>query len=587
MILFLLILFFTQISPVLAAGEFSINQNISYQIDQQGNALVGQEIELVNNYSEIYPKEYQVTLSSKDITNITGSDNVGDIVKNINKQNDTSVIDIKFNQANVGKNKTTKFKLNYSLPKLATQKGNTWEIPLPDHQDLQAGDNININLIVPSNFGSLSFNSVRPKNIISLNDQTQISFDSDNVKNKKILLIFGNYQVFDFDFKYFVENPTNHSAISEIAIPPQTDNQKIIYQEINPLPQNIRIDTDGNWLAQYQLSANQSLEINVSGQAKIIHSNITQSNIDINQYLKSTEFWPTSDSSIIQIANTLKSPKDIYNYVVNTLNYNYDNINSAQRKGAINALLSPNESLCTEFTDLFITLARSRGIPAREVEGFAYTNNSKIKPINTNADVLHAWPQYYDSSKKTWISIDPTWGKTTNGIDFFNDLDPNHFAFVFHGINSQNPPPPGAYKNNQNIKTVKIEFSQKEIKAQYLPLKIEIINDKFYQSPKIKIFNPNYNSISQVEISLPILKWQKNITQIPPISSINMDLPTIPLIKSILPTFYKLKININSADFSSYQISVNQPKFYLNLIIFTALIVTLIGIGGIIFKRKK
>ncbi|NCC70435.1 hypothetical protein EOM09_02540, partial [bacterium] len=41
----------------------------------------------------------------------------------------------------------------------------------------------------------------------------------------------------------------------------------------------------------------------------------------------------------------------------------------------------PNSSICTDFTDLFITLARAKGIPAREVQGFAYTNNSKIKPI--------------------------------------------------------------------------------------------------------------------------------------------------------------------------------------------------------------
>ncbi len=58
-------------------------------------------------------------------------------------------------------------------------------------------------------------------------------------------------------------------------------------------------------------------------------------------------------------------------------------------------------------------------------------------------DVLHAWPEYYDESKKTWIMIDPTWGNTTHGMDYFSSLDFEHITFVIKGLSSTYPVPAG------------------------------------------------------------------------------------------------------------------------------------------------
>ena len=580
MILFLLFLFFTLSSPVLANQDFNLNQNITYQIDNQGNAIVTQESELINNYSEIFPKNYQINISSKNITNINSNDSFGNILQKTEKQDDQTIIYLKFNQASTGKNQITKFNLSYTIPSFATKKGNTWEISLPDFQQLQSNDSINLTISLPISFGNLSFASSQPQSVTTLNQQTQLYFATNNIKNKNILLIFGDYQLFDFNLKYFLTNSKNHQSIEQIAIPPETDNQKISYQKIEPKPQNIKIDQDGNWLAEYQLESGQDLEINISGQAKIIHSNKHQLNIDVNQYLKAQPFWPTQDSNLIEISKTLKTPKDIYQYVVDTLNYNDSNLEYSIRKGADNALLTPNESLCTEFTDLFVTLARIKGIPAREVEGFAYTNNSKIKPVNSNTDILHAWPQYYDTSQKVWISIDPTWGKTTNGVDFFTDLDPNHFAFVFHGLDSQNPPPPGFYKNNQNIKTVDIKFSQNELAKNYFPLEIQTQNKNIFQNQTIKITNSNFNALTNLDFTIDNTDWGYHLDIIAPLSSIEIKLPNVNLSK-------KIKINIQSNNTQTTSFSVNNPKFYLNLIIIIALAITLIGIGGIIFNKKK
>lgn len=560
MFLTLLLIFFSFFTkPAYAADEFAITQNINYHIDTSGNALVNQEVTLTNNYSEIYPKEYQIKLLGSNINNIQGNDNIGNIVQKSEQQDQETTIFLKFNQANVGKNKPTKFNLTYQLPLIATHKGKVWEVPLPEYKYINETDQINISLFIPSSFGNLSFSSVNTTNITNFSDQTQIQLNNQTIKNKKILLIFGDYQVFDFNLKYFINNPSDKTINSEIAIPPQTESQKLIYQEFLPPPQNIRIDSDGNWLASYQLQPQQNLEINISGQAKIISSINKNHTNDISVLTQSQPFWPSTDSNIIQISNNLQNPKDIYDYVVSTLDYDYDHLNSATRKGALDALLSPKNSLCTEFTDLFITLARSKNIPAREINGFAYTNNPKIKPVNINTDILHAWPQYYDSKKQEWISIDPTWGKTTNGIDYFNDLDLNHFIFVIHGTNSQQPLPPGAYKNNLDIKTVTVDFAQKELTEKFFPPKITS------EKSTLIIQNPNLNTISDLTITIPSQNWSKKIDILPPYSKYEINIPKINFFQSLLPRNRKIDIAIQSDNIST-SYSIKNPFYWVQYI---------------------
>ena len=582
----LFLLFFILTRPVFGQSDFNISQNTQYQFDLDGNAQVTQEIELVNNLSQVYPKEYQAIISTQNIQNIFATDNLGDIVLNIEKQNDSTIINLKFNDQNVGKNQKTNFKLNYNIPKLANKRGNIWEISLPENKNNLSNHTSKTSIFLPTTFGSLSFASISPQTIVSLNNQTEIYFNSIDNNNQKIYLIFGNYQLFDFKFKYFLENTTNQNNTFTIALPPETDNQKITYRSIEPNPKNISIDPDGNYLATYQLSPSQKLDIDVDGQAKIIHSNLNKSIINSQDYLKPDTYWEANNPSLISIASNLSSPKDIYQYVIKTLNYKQQNIDSSFRQGAANSIIEPNNALCTEFTDLFIALARIKGIPAREVQGFAYSNNIKIKPININTDILHAWPQYYDQQKQSWVSIDPTWGKTTNGIDFFSDLDPNHFAFVFHGLSSAYPPPAGAYKNNQNVKTINVEFAKNELKQDQIPLIITPITKKIYQSPSIKIQNPNYQTISQLKVNIQKLGVNTTINHLPPLSSVDIPIQSPSLITSILPTNYKINIkleyNLDTIDFQ-----INDPHYWFKIVILVAIIATLIGFGGIIINRFK
>jgi hypothetical protein len=132
--------------------------------------------------------------------------------------------------------------------------------------------------------------------------------------------------------------------------------------------------------------------------------------------------------------------------VINTLDYNYDKLKrKIKRLGAQQALTTPQLAVCTEYTDLFIALAREKGIYSREIQGYGFSHDENLRPISLTSDVLHSWVEYFDLKKNIWIPIDPTW-QDTSGIDYYNSFDLNHIAFVIHGKDPNYPYPAGMYK---------------------------------------------------------------------------------------------------------------------------------------------
>ncbi|KXK11872.1 MAG: Transglutaminase-like superfamily protein [Microgenomates bacterium OLB23] len=126
-------------------------------------------------------------------------------------------------------------------------------------------------------------------------------------------------------------------------------------------------------------------------------------------------------------------------------------------------------AVCTEFTDLFVALAREKGIYARELQGYGYSTKQNIRPLSLVTDVLHAWPEFYEPAQNTWIQVDPTW-EDTSGIDYFTGFDVNHIVFAIHGKSSTTPLPAGFYKTG----------ATKDIE-------VTIASDKPVENPRISV----------------------------------------------------------------------------------------------------
>ena len=65
---------------------------------------------------------------------------------------------------------------------------------------------------------------------------------------------FGDQQLYRFELHYHLKNPHFSSAITEIALPPDIPRfQQIFFTKISPQPLEIKVDADGNYLAQIKI----------------------------------------------------------------------------------------------------------------------------------------------------------------------------------------------------------------------------------------------------------------------------------------------------------------------------------------------
>lgn len=457
-------------SLALADENFNVDTTVTYEVADSGKTLVTHDITLENAFSTLYATSYTLQLENIDVQNIKAYEfnQKGERVDlEVAETEDSDKVNaaITFKEAVVGKGSRRHFFVTYENSSFVVRTGEVWEVTIPKLADASSFRNYTAILKVPTSLGQEAYLSPNPVGSTSDSGNNVYTFDKNSLTKTGVTAGFGQFQVFTFTLNYHLENPLAISTETGIAVPPDTSFQKIYIHSINPQPSNVIVDPDGNYIANFKLSSRQRVDVVVSGEVQIFSSQRpfpkpTEEVLANN--LKETTFWQVNDSKIKELALKLKTPKEIYNFVTTTLKYDYERVApNEQRMGAVSALANPDQAICMEFTDLFIAIARAAGIPAREINGYAYTENPQIQPLSLVADVLHSWPEYYDKEKGAWIPIDPTWGSTTGGVDFFDKLDLRHFTFVIHGADDTKPYAPGSYKLGSNPqKDVYVSFGK-------------------------------------------------------------------------------------------------------------------------------
>lgn len=453
-----LTLFLSIFTPHVVASEYyERDYRVTYNVKDTGVTNVSLQVTLTNKSSDYYAVSDTLTVSFADIENVTVKDPDGAIKPIITKTDAGNDIESTFNKKAVGIGKSLVYSISFDTTNIARRTGKIWEINIPGLSNPDVVDLFDVEVKVPESFGKPSY--IKPARA----DQ-KLLFNKDDLAKSSISLAYGNEQIYAFDLSYHLQNKNVFPIKTEIALPPSTNYQEVALESIIPKPLNVVMDQDGNWLAQYQLSPAQRLDVTALGSIKLLASPAreTLSPSEYALYTKEQPFWEVTNLQIKELAKNLKTPKAIYEYVVSNLNYNFNRVGiDNPRLGAVGVLGQKNAAVCLEFTDLFIALSRAAGIPAREVNGHAHTENTKQRPLSLVADILHAWPEYYDKDKQMWVMIDPTWGNTTGGTDYFSVFDYDHIVFIKKGVNSQYPIPAGGYKlkGDENKKDIMVEFA--------------------------------------------------------------------------------------------------------------------------------
>ncbi len=452
-----IILLFSFLFLLLSSDVLAADYQTSYQVDytakKQGDqlsTLVNFAIAITNLRSDVYVKQFSVAFPQTfKISNLMVFDDFGQIAPKIVQKDGAIRVDMEFSNPSIGKNTVNTLRLEFNQDNVFKALGNVWEVILPTIQDTNGSYKVVVHL--PDDSKKISIAKPKPDSVIITPNHERVITWIDP-QTKTIYAVFGDKQYYQTQLSYHLSNTRLYPVYTDVAFPPDTSYQKILVNKIEPQPDSVSIDSDGNYLGRYFLKPREEKNILFQGNI-VIYPSSREDNREViarqfraDQYylLSEKPYWklPTNFNTSISLTN----PSQIYSYVVSKLSYDYQRATSKnERLGAAGVLADPTKAVCVEFTDLYVALARDRGINSREIEGFGYANDPQLRPLSLISDVLHSWPEYYDTTENMWRQIDPTW-ENTSGIDYFSSLDLNHIAFVIHAKNSDYPLPAGMYK---------------------------------------------------------------------------------------------------------------------------------------------
>jgi transglutaminase-like putative cysteine protease len=447
------------------APAFTTALKSTYAISTFTAPRVTHEVTITNETRESFIREFTLSVNSQTVADVTASSpSEPAIPVTITREQNNSLIVLTFSKPVLGLGKSSSFLLSYSDPSIYSETGLIKEVQIPPFEHGLPITSHAVTVEVPPSFDALSRSYPQPSQLSTMQSSTGYQYTFSGSGSSAIYLLFGQTQRYDLLLRYHLSNPTITPVYTQIVLAPDTAYQRVFYDSIQPQPDSVTKDIDGNWLASFTLEPKTSQSVIAKGFVEVsdtAHAKFDAEDVDVGTYTAMQPYWNTQ--SVKDLARELGTPAAIYDYVVETLDYDYARLAETvpQRFGSDKALANPSQALCFEFTDTFVALARAAGIPARAVMGFAQTSNQSLRPLSANQEALHAWPEYFDSDAKQWRSIDPTWQKTTGGVDYFNHFDFSHVALSVLGASSESPLPAGYYKQpGVPTKDVFIQVSQ-------------------------------------------------------------------------------------------------------------------------------
>lgn len=426
----------------LAAEQSKI---VTYDINDSGTANITYEISLQNKDQHSYISKYTLSTGLRSIGNISARLTTGQtLTYRMFDDKDTKSIEVTFPQPSRPQD-SVNWVLSYSSTEPVTTVGNIREISVPGFVGDMA---LTVIIKVPQSFGSANYFSSQPAEETIDESKRVFKFTDPRIKDSGVLISVGEEQFYQFTYKYELENNENIRMRATVALPPDYKNQKIFFEKVEPTPADGYRDADGNYIAEYLVDPGEKYGVLIEGKAKIknaLSNDFRSPNLNPENYLGQDVYWEVNNNEILSLALKLTEGKEsnyekakaIYDYVSTELSYNHDALDNTnrQRLGAYVVLGEKENAICQEYSDLFVTLSRAAGVPARLLAGYTTAGIGYDLPQNT----LHAWAEFYDE-KEGWVTVDPTWESTSNGFNFFDNVGINHFILSIRGVSSTEPP---------------------------------------------------------------------------------------------------------------------------------------------------
>ena len=388
--------------------------------------------------------------------------------------------------------------LEYKTKGLSLKTGSIIEVFIPGFskdQELKSENSefiINTKLIAPITSGEINFSQPKPFKRLDTDTHYVFEFSSDQLIGKQAWVQFGTRQFFEFIIKQEIpETSPIPFGFNTVKMPIPRDiksgpiQQDVYYNSIIPEPSNIKEDADGNLIIEFLLPTNVKSNIYIKGYGVLNKDNdfeidnagkLEDISNEFQSHLKSSNYWEVNSPQIQITASQINNGEnDINEIIQKTFDFVVDKIDYSfvkryginNRQGALKTL-NGGSAVCMEYSDLFITLLRAQGVPARAAFGYGFASSDY--EARQNNTINHQWAEVYLPNQDTWINVDTTWGEFGNSI-IGGDL--NHF---YSHVSSTDP------ENPRSIEGIFFGQIQKLPERDYKINIIDYLNEEIYEN---------------------------------------------------------------------------------------------------------
>jgi hypothetical protein len=422
----LFLLFTSVISPVFSA-DTSTSLAVTYEINSSGDLSTDLLFTIENNsIIPIVVNYYTVTLPFSSMNDLQVTYSGRKLERSTHKQNVGTDVVINFDSAVIPVNDDLLFRATFNRSGYIDTDETVSYISLPsEFPDISFNSSV---VKYPSAWGTIAWSSVATQKSSQKDSVRTIQFSA--LKESHLNFILGDELTYGFEIVRTLTNSDTTEKLFDVSIPGWTHSQKVLFSEIEPIPDLVTNDKQGNLTFSYLLEAGRSQKVTVEGEILITESTGELDLKGLEVLIENSGYWQlNSDSEYKRVALYLKQKgldissqegsyndlegkdlrarfvKEAYIYVINRFDpaqISETSLENPLRAGATLALQKEGGVVPEDYVDLLISILRHFGVPSKMVVGYIPESAGyKTKGF------FHSWVEYWQQDESSWKILDP------------------------------------------------------------------------------------------------------------------------------------------------------------------------------------
>jgi hypothetical protein len=417
---------------VASAADYGLKVSSTVTVAESGQASVKQLFSVTGADKTNLPASTSVNIVGSQPAGLSASGTDG--TKLTTQYNsDSNFVTISIPASQRDSTKAWSFSLSYKS-QLLSQYGATSAVQIPAMDTNLDITSQTTTLSADLDLGFATVRSRQPsKTGIGVGQQI-LTFTSKGAEDESLLVVFGEQTFVTAKFSTELNNPSWWWEEVGLTLPPDTNQQRVIIESIQPTPSKVRLDKDGNIVVFFNMGPLGSRQVEVTAHLSIDNPSYELSSarpvseteaLLSERYTQTTDAWQplNLDIETTEDATSADIAKAVFDGVV------------AQAKEQMVNQESFDLSLRTSALKMSDWLAgelRNRGIPARLVLGVSMSNG-RVLGENANS---HAWVEA-NLAGVGWVTLDPYFG-VYSGL--YGSADPLRIAMGLWGLEDDRPP---------------------------------------------------------------------------------------------------------------------------------------------------